>query len=250
MPSSRAKLALLGAAVALTPGLLLLRARGSDHADTPAIAARPGADLTDVYIFPAPGNPNNVVLVMNAHPLIPAGQGPATAFDPNVLYQFKIDNTGDNVEDKVIQARFSGAGAGQQVHIAGPVTPSRTGIFTQAEIPDPMTGQINSTFTLSNGVKVFAGAREDPFFFDLNRFFQILPDRATPINPNALPAGQNPNAPQKTSFRGFPQTEVGAGPPQDFLAGLNVLSIVVEMPKSMLRGAGSGNIRVWCTTSI
>ena len=30
--------------------------------------------------------------------LISSGQGPATVFDPSVLYQFKIDNTGDAIE--------------------------------------------------------------------------------------------------------------------------------------------------------
>ena len=32
--------------------------------------ARPGADLTDVYVFPAPRNDANVVLAVDAHPLI------------------------------------------------------------------------------------------------------------------------------------------------------------------------------------
>jgi hypothetical protein len=214
-------------------------ARASDHADTPAIAATPGVDLTDVFLFPSPVNPNNVVLVMNVHPLIPSGQGLSTVFDPNVLYQFKIDNTGDFKEDLVIQAKFSGTGANQKVQIAGPVKPERIGTQAVFERPDPVVGTINTTFTTSNGMTVFAGAREDPFFFDLNQFFTILPDRETPIN--GIPVA-NPDAPQATSFR-------APGQAQDFLRGLNVLSIVVELPKSMLRGATTSKIGLWCTTS-
>ena len=39
------------------------------------------------------------------------------------------------------------------------------------------------------------------------------------------------------------------GAARDFLAGLNVLSIVVEVPRARLKGAGSGKIALWCTTS-
>jgi len=88
-------------------------------------------------------------------------------------------------------------------------------------------------------LQVFAGAREDPFFFDLNQFFTILPDRATPITGTPI---ANPDQPQAATFR-------APGAAQDFLVGLNVLSIVVELPKSQLIGAGSGKIALWCTTS-
>lgn len=243
MRCSRWKLTILALGVMMLPIIMLVRARGSDHADTPAIAATPGADLTDVFIFPSAENVNNVVLAMNVHPLIPSGQGLSTAFDPNVLYQFKIDNGGDSVEDLVIQARFTGTDpATQKVEFAGPVRPSRTGVVTQFETPDSVTGTLNKVFTLSNGTKVFCGAREDPFFFDLEQFFKILPDRATPINPSALPAGQDPDAPQALTFR-------PVGQAKDFLAGLNVLSIIVELPKTTVIGNGDHKIRVWCTTS-
>ena len=215
------------------------QARASDHADTPAIAATPGADLTDVYVFPSPANSNNVVLAMNVHPLIATGQGPSTVFDPNVLYQFKIDNNGDNKEDLVVQAKFLGTGSNQKVVISGPVKPSHIGTQAIQEPSDSVTGVINTPFTTSDGAKVFAGAREDSFFFDLEQFLTIFPDRATPIN--GIPVA-NPNQPQATTFR-------APGAAKDFLTGLNVLSIVVELPKSAIRGATNGKIGVWATTS-
>jgi hypothetical protein len=201
-------------------------ARGSDHADTPDLAQNPGQDLSDVFIFPSPSSPNNVVLVMNCHPLIGPGNGPTTSFDPNVLYQFKIDNTGDAVEDLVIQAWFTGTGPTQQVHIAGPAHPITTGTTTQQLTPYNTTGTINQTFSPTSGMTVFAGAREDPFFFDLEQFFTILPDRATPITGTPI---ANPDAPQATSWR-------PVGTAQDFLSvhQFNVLSIVIELPKSSL----------------
>ena len=196
-------------------------------------------DLTDVFIFPSPNNPNNVVLAMCVSPLIPAGGAAGRQFDNDVLYQFKIDNSGDNVEDLVIQAKFEGTGSSQTVSIAGPKAPEMSG--TQSTFRDPYStgGSVGTSFSPTSGMTVFAGPREDPFFFDLEQFFTIFPDRATPITGTVI---ANPNAPQATTWR-------AAGVAKDFLKDLNVLSIVVELPKSRLRGTVNGKIGVWCTTS-
>jgi hypothetical protein len=137
------------------------------------------------------------------------------------------------------------------VQISGPVAPSRTGTTSVIEAPDSVTGTINTPFTLNNGAKVFAGAREDPFFFDLEQFYTIFPDRAFPVfHPNftntngtsVSTSPANPNQPQATTWR-------SPGTARDFLVGFNVLSIVVELPKSMLTGGGTGKIGIWITTS-
>ncbi len=238
------------AGVMLVPGLLLVKARGSDHADTPAIAATPGADLTDVFIFPSPVDASKVVLVMNVHPLIPSGVT-NTVFDPSVLYQFKLSNNTNlstaalPVENLVIQAKFSGTGTDQTVQIVGPIVPTMTGAKSVFQTPDPTSGKINTIFTTSSGIKVFAGTREDPFFFDLEQFFNILPDRGTPLPPpTGRTAPANPDAPQQLSF-------LPPGTATDTLKGFNLLTIVLEMPRTMLTtgGDGSGKIRLWCTTS-
>lgn len=218
---------------------------GSDHAGTVVTAqTRPGTDLTDLHIFPG-SDANNVVLAMSVHPLIPAGTSPSSvSFDQDVLYQFKIDNTGDNVEDLVIQARFQGTGANQKVYISGPVRPSRLGTITQFETPYAVTGTLNQAFSPHTGIKVFAGLRSDPFFIDLEQLFTILPDRGDPLQPTPkTPAGEA-NTPKATTWR-------PAGEAKDFLANYNVLGLVVELPKSYLATrAGHGKIRVWETTSI
>src|SRR5437764_8300211 len=88
---------LAAALVATGVGLFGARSLASDHADTADLVNRLGADLTDVFIFPSPANPDNVVLVLDAHGIIPAGVTDVS-FDPRVLYQFKIDTSGDAVE--------------------------------------------------------------------------------------------------------------------------------------------------------
>jgi hypothetical protein len=78
-------------------------ARSSDHQDSPTVVARPGADITDVFAYPAPDNPTkNLVLTMDVYPLIPSGMAtsPQYTFDPAVLYQFKITTVRLKVEQK------------------------------------------------------------------------------------------------------------------------------------------------------
>jgi hypothetical protein len=212
----------LGAIGLLTA--LVAPAIGSDHADTQENVGNPGQDLSDVYVFPSKENPNNVVFVMNVNPLI--GRGGTARFDPNVLYQFKIDTNKDNVEDLVMQAKFDDA-AVQGVRISGPVKPTSVGTTSNLEPFQPVSGTVGTTFTPAAGMKVFAGTREDSFFFDLEQFFTIFPDRGVPAG---VTPPENPNQPMATSWR-------PAGEARDFLSagGYNVLSIVIELPKSMIQ---------------
>jgi hypothetical protein len=218
--------------IAVAGGALLVAvvgvqlAKASDHADTVEVVSRPGSDISDVYIFPSPENPNNVVFAMNVNPLI--AQGGSASFDPDVLYQFKIDMNDDGKEDKVIQVRFEGTGANQKVYVSGPKTPNQVGTSNTLLASDWSGGDVNTPFVLPQiGGKVFAGVREDSFFFDLEQFFTILPDRGVPSGLTTAPT--NPNQPMATTWR-------APGQAVDFLSngGFNVLSIVIEMPKTAL----------------
>jgi hypothetical protein len=238
------------AAIAALAGALFIYGthpvRASDHQDSFTVTNRPGADITDVFVYQAPDNANNVVLQMDVFPLIPHAALGSDALDPAVLYQFKIDTNGDGNEDLVLQLQPTTAGTAQTVNVFGPAKPALSG--TESEMV-AMTGSVavnDRTGTpLSNGVKVFVGDAKDPFFFDLARFFLILPDRNYQNQPN--PGPPNPGI----GFRGFAQGNpngCSTQPAQDILSAnqFNVISIVAEMPKSML---GSGKIGAWATTS-
>lgn len=244
--TKRGKMLLGAGALALAAAISLGTSQvavGSDHADTVESVNKPGIDLTDLHIFPSPENPDSVVLALSVRPLIPAGQGANFSFDPDVLYQFKIDTTGDNVEDLVIQATFQGTGANQRVLIAGPVKPTVTGTTMQFESPYPTTGAINQLdFSPTPGMRVFAGARADSFFLDLNQLGAILPDRLAALDPSkAQGTIMQANTPQVS-----PPSFLPPGQASDFFANLNLLSIIVELPKSRL---GGGRIGVWETAS-
>ena len=206
----------------------------SDHQDSPLTVARPGADITDVFVFPAK-DPSKVVLAMDVWPLIPTGFGTKTYFDPGVLYQFKI-GTGNSVgENRVIQFKADGVGDAQTITMFGPTKPGMVGTRSTI-VAKTATMPYNKTTDLGNGIMGYAGPREDPFYFDLARFFQAIPDRSYANQPN-------PPANTATCFN-----KNG----NDFFIGFNVLSLVVELPRKMLAD-DNGHVsvtRFWATTSV
>jgi len=296
-----------GAALAaLTAAVLLYTvhpAKSSDHQDTFNLATRSNtsADITDVYVFPAADNANNVVFAMNVTPLILPGAGTSHSFDPTLLWQFKISHQASGVEDQVIQMTATGTGPTQTLTLYGPVAPNEVGT-TNTIVHAPAIGSttFNQSASFSNGVKFFAGPRSDPFNFDLFAFFTFLGDRnygthtsqsdpgpETASNPEGISNGDvasnlsglafsydqtgnspGPNAPTQASFNGFAagtlSTSSGGNggllgsyacstnPATDVLnvGPFNVLSYVVEVPKSMLTtGFNTSTIHVWATAS-
>jgi hypothetical protein len=192
----------------------------ADHIDAPAITGT-GSDITDVYAFQSPANANNMVFVVNVQGLLAPSATAAASFDEEVMIEINIDNssTKDNMEDLVIQAAFDNG----KVKVYGPAAPIQTGLTSTLSKSTPIETNIstygsNPTIGESNGIKVFAGPRDDPFFFDLAQYGKVIAGTATSFN----------------------------NPGTDFFAGTNVLSLVVEVPKSML---GSGAINIWATSN-
>jgi hypothetical protein len=206
---------IVGVAIATTIGGFLL---ASDHIDAPAVKNQT-TDITDLYVFNG-ADTNNLVFVANTQGLLAPASTAAAAFDPNTLIQINIDNNGDNVEDEVIQAIYSGT----TMNFYGPVKPSMTGIRSKIEgavtasVAVTAYGAAPVTAGSASGIKVFAGARDDPFFFDLDQYHAILAGKAPGFN----------------------------NPGKDAFAGTNVMSVVVEVPKKLLNS--TGKINVWLTT--
>jgi hypothetical protein len=234
---SRARALLIGA-VALAAAISAATLFASDHQDTPEVELSPRMDINDVYAFPG-ATADRIVLVMTTSSPITPAQGSTAAFDPNLLYQLKIDNTGDGIEDRVLQFTFSGSATNQQVQLRGPLAPASTGMVnTVIDAAPSLTGATNSNLGTANGVQVFAGLRDDPFFLDLEQFFRIVPDR----KPVSGPLSQLPDTPSASAWR-------PVGQAVDYLRGLNTLAIVVELPTSMLTAGGNPKIGVWGTIS-
>lgn len=208
--------------IVLTGGIII----AADHIDAPAVtgpsSTSPGNDITDIYAFQSPADNSKMVFVLNTQGLLSPTATASASFPSNVMYEFNIDNTGDNVEDLVIQCLVQGG----KMRVYGPVAPASPGLTSTVRTNGPVTEVAVTAFgaasptsaTNSNGTRIFAGPRDDPFFFDLVRFREII-------------------AGTQTSFR---------NPGVDTFAGTNVMSIVVEVPKTLLGSAAT--INVWGET--
>jgi Domain of unknown function (DUF4331) len=191
----------------------------ADHIDSPAVTNQ-SSDITDVYAFRG-ADANNLVFVANTQGLLSPSATGAAKFDANTLIEFNVDNNNDNVEDLIIQAIYDGS----KMKFYGPVAPSEKGTRSRlegsvtAEVAVTAYGSTAVTATGSNGIKVFAGPRDDPFFFDLDQYKKVIGGTATGFN----------------------------NPGNDTFKGTNVLSIVVEVPKTLL-GASTGKVNLWVET--
>jgi hypothetical protein len=229
------RLPLLIVAVVAATGAGVGALRASDHQDTPEVELNPRMDINDVYAFPGSSADRIVLAVSTSSPI--AGQ--SASFDPDLLYQIKIDNTGDNKEDLVFQVTFdAGSGSAQRVTVRGPVAPVTQGTMAMLASTGTVTsGTVGTAFGSATGIQVFAGLRGDPFFIDLEQFFKILPDRRPSTGPLSTPA---------TATAGTFRT-----PGVDLLAPFNALAIVIELPKSQLVSstAADAKLGVWATIS-
>jgi len=204
---------ILSASVLAIVGFFMIAA---DHIDAPAVQGGSN-DITDFYAFQGE-NTNNLVFVANVQGLLSPSATGSAMFDEQVLVEFNIDNTGDNVEDLVIQAIPKDG----KMYFFGPFAPSQTGItssisaMNESGYVDITPYGTSSAITASNsGMSFFAGPRDDPFFMDFAQYGAIIGGMATSFN------------------------ETGS----DTFAGTNVMSVVVEVPKAMI--GGSGTINTW-----
>lgn len=87
----------------LTPPAVM----GSSHREAPITALDHKADITDFYAFVSPEHPDRVVFIMNVDPFLQPSNGPNYfPFDPEILYEIKIDNTHSASDNVVFQFRF------------------------------------------------------------------------------------------------------------------------------------------------
>ncbi|HKE16274.1 MAG TPA: DUF4331 domain-containing protein [Kofleriaceae bacterium] len=213
-------------------------ASASSHREAPAIAEDQFADNTDVYTFISPENPDNLVIVANYVPLLIPSSGPNFyKFSDNVAYDLHFDNNGDAKDDLVVRYLFKTtiqngntflyntgaiasldddnlnvrqtydvilvdkASSREDVLAANvPVAPWHVG---DRSFPGGSYESVALQAVASaGGAKFFAGPRDEPFFVDLH-VFDLL--------------------------------GVGGAPTTD---GVNVMSIVTEMPIAKLAFGG------------
>lgn len=234
-------------ALMLLAGLpfLFTTARAADHRDAPTVDGIPQGDITDTFAFLDPNNTDKVVLIMNVNPFSVPAELPGYGFSNDLLYQFKIDNTGDAREDLVIQVMFTtNSTGGQIVNVFGPMKPRIRGARAVRPHGQPdVSGSVGTVLNGSGGIQVFTGTLDDPFVADIGQLFRILTSAQDVFR-------DYPSAPLLGHLRGRPllTTPVGGNSGVDGFGGFNVSSIQVELPASMIKGATS-EVNIWATVS-
>jgi hypothetical protein len=239
--------------------------QASSHSEAPGISKDRLADDTDLYAWVAKDAPDAVTFVGNWVPLIEPNSGPNFAsFDDDVTYYINIDNVGDakkhiryeftfhttrqtgatflynvgqvtsltdpdlNVRQTYTLTRIDVVGGVEQPTVLGTSLPVAPWFVGPASMPDYKALAQQAVQTLPGGYKVFVGPRDDPFFVDLASLFDLLTIRRPPGN---------------------------RGGGVDGVGGYNVMSIVLQVPKTNLTkdgqapspAAGNNIIGIWDT---
>jgi hypothetical protein len=239
-------LGLLVAAVAGVLGVVVATRGGgpgtaaaSSHREAPLIAQDPTADNTDLYAFVSPDKPSTATIISNWIP----GEDPATGpnyytFSPTARYDIYADTNGDGRPDLSWIFRFQNLpsrlflGNTQQKYtvtkiVHGKATVVGSGLLTPPDNIGPRSTPNYSALAakgihkLDDGVAVFAGQRDDPFFADVGAIFDLV----------AIRHGTG---------------ATGGG--KDFLAGYGVHSIALQIPKSMLDNGTNHVVGIWSAT--
>lgn len=189
-------------------------ADAADHLDPPArVAADMGddreADIGDLYAWhKGTGASATLVTVMTFGGPVDPTADQAIECDRDVLYTIHIDNDGDDVSDFDVEARFAEDDVGNCFVSVANIPGEAAAVEAPVEL-----------MRTGTDATVWAGLRDDPFFFDLQGFQETL----------AMGTLRFVND-------------------RDFFAGKNISALVLEFPLPVTLGAGT-SLNLWATTS-
>jgi uncharacterized protein DUF4331 len=227
----------------------------SSHREAPLTSADPQIDNTDVYAFVSRDRPGMVNLISSWIPFEePAGGPNFYLWAEQTNYDIRIDNDADAVADIIYRWRFTThyRNPNSFIYNNGPVTslsdpnlliyqtydlwqinagrgshrllndalvvPSNVGAASMPSYRANLFAAGVRRFGAENASKSWVGQSDDPFFLDL-RVFDLL--------------------------YGGDFTEAG----DDTLAGFNVNTMALQVPKGAVRGRNRSVIGVWSTAS-
>ncbi len=258
--SIRKKVAAAATAAALGAGLIASLAPGasiaSSHREAPLTSAEPQIDQTDLYTFVSPDKPGKVNFVSSWIPFEePAGGPNFYLWAEHTNYDLNIDNDGNARADIIYRWRFTTrhrgggnsflynngvvdslndpnlliyqtydlwritvGGATKKVLDDARVVPSHVGDGSMPTYNADLFDAGVSGYGTNNVNKSWVGQSDDPFFLDLRVFDLIY---------------------------GGDFSEVA----DDTLAGFNVNTMALQVPKSKVRGDEDAIIGVWNTAN-
>ena len=258
------KLAYLGgvAGVGLVAALAATQTgHAADHLDSSTLAPNPLADLNDVYVW-MNGDATKVNLAMTISPADPGDR----VFGPDVQYVFHVTSK------EQLGVLVPGGNETRVICTFASSTSAQCWIADGTGTKDYVTGDPSNPagITSTSGkVRLFAGRRSDPFFFNLQGFRDavgavkgvaaatgFLTDAAgcptacgtgdVTCNASAaavrdLLSGQRP-VPTPAPVPACPDNN------RDCFISLNVLAIVLQVDKTLFNSSTNTTLAVWGST--
>lgn len=223
-----------GRAMGLAALLLTTVAIAADHRDGAAVLTDPSTDINDVFAWTSSdGTKLNLAMTV-----FPAATSAA-----------KFSNVAQYVFHTTSSAGYGMAPAATEDILCTFDTSQNISCWGGGEY---VTGNASSTAGISSAsgkLRVFAGLRDDPFFFNLDGFKEtakIVHGAAGSLtfDPAGCPALDAPTANLLvTQLKSKP----GGGTPQDFFTGLNTLAIVIQVDRTLVTKGGS-TVGVYAST--
>jgi len=208
-------------------GLLLavatVGAQAADHADAPGVIADPAADIADVYAWMTPDT-NNVNLAMTV---------PAAAFSNAVQYVLHVESStayGTPGVSRTVICRFD---ASQNLEC-------------WVDNVDYLQGNASAQAGLRSAtgrMLAFVGARNDPFFFNLTGFRNVISSVVAAAPSLTFDAAGCPTLDAATSNALIAQLQTGG----DAFALGTVRALVLQIDKALI-APGGNIIAVWGST--
>lgn len=219
---------------------LPVTALAADHLDFPGADADPLADITDLYAWTS-DDASRVRLVLGVAPFATADTRWSTA----TQYVFHVG-----------AGPAFGTIAEERTIVCQPYTDSELECWvrdTDGTVLDYVGGDASATAGLtstSGDVRLFAGPRNDAFFFNLVGFNEtraIVLGAAASLSFDAAGCPAI-DAATSAALVGQLQSGEGGAAATDTFAGANVLAIVLEVDKSLLTSSGNEILAIWASS--
>ena len=216
----------------------------ADHADGPAATADPSADITDVFAWTS-SDGKSLNLVMDVF--------------PSATTASKFSNTAQYVFHTASTSAFGTAATHAEIIICTFDAAQKISCWAGSEYVNGDASATSGIASASGKLKVFAGLRDDPFFFNIDGFHDAVADVIATASAGHLPTPDaagcynlgNPGTSGTIAnalVADLTHTSHGAAAPVDHFANLNVLSIVLTVDLSIVN-AGGPVVSVWASTN-
>jgi hypothetical protein len=241
--------------------------QAADHLDSDALATNPMADINDVFAWMT-NSGANVSLAMTVAPF----DDGTHEFGDAVQYVFHLNRY------EALPQSAETIGAGEESKVICTFASATSGQCWVIDPSNKVVDYVTGDFTAAGGVasadgklKVFAGQRSDPFFFNFGGFLRAHNAIVTTCGNGDCPTVlKNANMTDEAGCPEFTQPQVQplvgmltTPPPADVplggslscpageadcFAGRNVMAIVVDLDKTLVTTDAKALLGVWGST--